>query len=169
MKTGIYILLGLALTAGAAGNAFAKDDFRSILAMPKAPPGVVFEIVSGQEAALNWAIPEVKRQIEKLRARFPGLDVVVVSHGSEQFALTSKNHDRFRELHAGVQQLKQDKGVNVHVCGTHASWRNIEHEDFPDYVRVADAGPTTISKYREIGYVHLNVIKRDSISWGETE
>ena len=155
-------MFGLALIAGV-GNAWARDSLKVLLSHPKPPEGVVFEIVSGQESALTWALPEANRQIKLLRSKFPKLDVVVVTHGSEQFALTQDNRERFRELHASVQQLQREQGVPVHVCGTHASWRDLSPEDFPNYVNVSDSGPSAIAKYRELGYALLVISHRSAL------
>ena len=153
-------ILAAAVLAGASTSLAAQNEIARILSLPKAPQGVVFEIVSGQEGALTWAIPEVRRHAERLRARFPGLSITVVSHGSEQFALSRGNQARYRALHNDVRQIKQE-GIDVQVCGTHASWRQLDPEDFPDYVGVAAAAPATINDYREIGY-QLVVLRRPS-------
>ncbi len=151
-------ILLAALLAGANISLAAQNEIERILSLPKAPQGVVFEVVSSQDEALTWAIPEVRRQAERLRARFPGLSIAVVSHGNEQFALSRKNQARYQAVHNSVRQIKQD-GIDVQVCGTHASWRSLEPEDFPDYIGVVAAAPVTIKNYREIGY-HLVVLRR---------
>lgn len=151
------ILLAVVL-ASAQFSIAAQNEIERILSLPKAPSGVVFEIVSGQEEALTWAIPEVQRHAERLRVRFPGLSIAVVTHGNEQFALSRKNHERYQAVHNSVRQIKQD-GIDVQVCGTHASWRKLEPEDFPDYVGVVAAAPVAINNYREIGY-QLVVLRR---------
>ncbi len=153
----LRIFLVLTLAAAAGHSLAGQNEIEKILALAKAPPGVVFEVVSGKDA-LTWAIPEVKRQSERLRARFPGLSIALVSHGSEQFALTKANRERYAAVHNGVREIRQS-GIDVQVCGTHASWRNLDREDFPDYVDVVAAGPVTISNYREIGY-HLVVLRQ---------
>lgn len=145
------LFLTLALTTVAASGQAAQNEIDRILALPKAPEGVVFEIVSGQGDALVWAIPQVQQFATHLRARFPGLSIAVVSHGSEQFALTEANRARYPGVHKGVRQIRQ-QGINVQVCGTHAGWRQLGPEDFPDYVGVVSAAPSAIEKYREFGY-----------------
>jgi len=153
----IQIFLAAVLASANIGSA-SQNGIEGILALPKAPQGVVFEIAGGQDGALAWAIPEVRRQTERLRARFPGLSVAVVSHGSEQFALSRKNQERYQAVHNSVRQIRQE-GIDVQVCGTHAGWRNLDPEDFPDYVSVVAAAPVTIKNYREIGY-RLIVLRR---------
>jgi len=144
-------LLLMVVLASANASIAAQNEIERILSLSKAPAGVVFEIASGQESGLTWALPDIKHQSTRLRARFPRLSIVVVSHGKEQFALSQDNERRFRTVHDAVRQIKQD-GIEVQVCGTHASWRGLDREDFPDYVGVVAAAPVTIENYREIGY-----------------
>jgi len=151
-------ILLAAVLASAGVSVAAQNEIESILSLPRAPQGVVFEIVSGQDEALTWAIPEVRRQSERLRARFPGLSIAVVSHGNEQFALSRKNQEHYQAVHNSVREIKQD-GIDVQVCGTHAGWRNLDPEDFPEYVSVVAAAPVAIKNYREIGY-QLVILRR---------
>jgi intracellular sulfur oxidation DsrE/DsrF family protein len=130
-----------------------------LLGTDQRPVGVVFEVVQGQGDALDWAIPLIAEQVGRLRDRFPGLPVAVVSHGYEQFALHRQAAASRAGLHRQVQNLVNDD-VPLHVCGTHASWYDVTGEDFPDYVDVAPSGPAQIDAYRELGYV-LVVVTRD--------
>ncbi|UCE88623.1 MAG: DsrE family protein [Pseudomonadota bacterium] len=123
-----------------------------LLERSEAPPGVVFEIVSGDDDALHWAIPAVQDYIRQLRARFPGLSMAVVTHGREQFGLEKNHQQDNAKVHKATRSLVQDQDVPVHVCGTHASWRGVSEEDFPDYVDVVPQGPTQIQLYEELGY-----------------
>lgn len=124
-----------------------------VIAMETAPPGVVFEVVSWQDDALTGIVPEISRYAERLRARFPGLPVAVVSHGSEQFSLMTNEQERYSELHAQVRSLTGEQSVDVNVCGNHASWRGKGAGDFPDYVEVASSAASKMSEYRALGYV----------------
>jgi intracellular sulfur oxidation DsrE/DsrF family protein len=87
--------------------------------------------------------------VTQLRKKFPELPVAIVTHGKEQFALTTKNADS--KTHSLVKDLVSDQ-IEVHVCGTHASWYNVMPEDFPDYVNVSATGPAQINDYEELGY-----------------
>ena len=122
------------------------------------PFGVVFEIVQGDDDALQWAIPAVNQYLKKLRQRFPDINLAVVSHGSEQFGLMKSEQKNQAKVHQLVQSLVSSE-VPVHVCGTHASWYGKDAEDFPDYVDVTPAGPTEIRNYKEMGY-ELVIIER---------
>ena len=146
-------LLGLVSVA----QAGASDEVERLLKADEAPPGVVFEIVTGDRHALDRAIPKVRGHVERLRGRFPGLAIAVVSHGKEEFALTRDNRAANEAVHQGVQSLVEDEDVPVHVCGTFASWYNVPAEAFPDYVDVAPAGPARIERYQDQGYLLITL------------
>ncbi len=129
-----------------------STDIDTIIAQKQAPPGVVFEIVSDESGLLSTLLPTVKNDIEKLRKRFPKLPVAIVTHGTEQFALTIKNKTKESKAHALVEKLVNSSDVDVHVCGTHAEWYGLTPEDFPDYVDVTAAGPAQINDYEAMGY-----------------
>ncbi|HSO07017.1 MAG TPA: DsrE family protein [Pelomicrobium sp.] len=150
--------LALALMTGAAAAA-SDAEISRLLAADKAPPGVVFEIVSGDARALEWAVPKVSGYAEKLRSRFPGLPIAVVTHGNEQFALQSDSAASFADLHRQVQGLSTKDNVPVHICGTYADRRGVAPEAFPKYVDVAPSGPSQIRGYRELGYVLVKVTR----------
>jgi intracellular sulfur oxidation DsrE/DsrF family protein len=148
--------LALGLIAGAAG-ASSDTEVGALLAGGKPPPGVVFEIVSGDPRALEWAVPKVAGYTEKLRARFPELPIAVVTHGNEQFALKLDAESRFVGLHEQVRQLSTRENVPVHICATYAGMKGVAPEAFPKYVDVAPSGPSQIRSYRDLGYVLVRV------------
>lgn len=129
-----------------------------ILALSAAPPGVVIEIVTPEEEGLRWALPLAQLAVTRLREKFKDLPIAVVTHGTEQFALTQKQQSSHKAEHQIVQSLMSDSQVAVHVCGTHAEWKGVHPEDFPAYVDVAAAGPAQINDYKALGYLPL-VIK----------
>ena len=142
---------GFAVWMALTGNALAGESVESVLARSEAPFGVVFEIVEGDEDALERILPAARRAIERIRARFPDTEFAVVSHGREEFALQSQYRDEYDEVHRTVQSLVADD-VPVHVCETHAGWYGVTAEDFPEYVDVAPTGPGQIRVYRDMGY-----------------
>ncbi len=129
-----------------------REDVARLLENPDAPPGVVFELISGDLYFLAQSMPKIRELSKRLRERFPGLDIAVVSHGVEEFSLTRARQREFPELHDAVRSLSRDQNIPVHVCGTHASWRNVTAEAFPEYVDVAPVGPAQIRAYQELGY-----------------
>lgn len=142
-------------------SVFAKNvsSLADILKQKKMPAGVVIEIVTDDEANLEWALPRARQYIKKLRNRFPQLPVAIVSHGAEQFALTNEEKEDNKEIHSLVQSLVKDD-VPVHVCETYAGWRGMNADDFPGYVNVAAAGPAQVNDYISLGY-QLIIISDD--------
>ena len=129
------------------------DEIDDILAGETAPPGIVFEIVSGDHELLRELLPAIQNNIQRLHKRFPGLDIAIVTHGEEQFALTTNNRKNDPELHSIAETLVDDQQVSLHVCGTYAAWNGISPEEFPEFVNVAAAGPAQINDYRALGYI----------------
>ena len=127
-------------------------DFDTILAEKEAPAGVVIEIVSDEDGLLSDLLPVIKQEIKRLRQRFPELPIAIVSHGSEQFDLTTKNQEQESTAHQLTRELVTTEEVDVHVCGTHAGWYGVTPEDFPEYVDVTTAGPAQINDYESMGY-----------------
>jgi len=130
----------------------AELTIDDILKGQQPPAGVVFEIVSGQQKLLDVLLPRLKHDITRLRKRFPDLSIAIVTHGLEQFALTSKNSKSSVRAHSIVKQLVNEDEIKVHICETFASWQGVSAEDFPDYVDVAPAGPAQINNYLELDY-----------------
>lgn len=139
---------------------FASDpneQVEEILKLKNPPSGIVFEIVTGESNSLEWALPETKSYIKELRARFPKLEIAIVTHGNEQFALKSNNNKKYKKVHSLTQQLVQKDNIPLHVCGTYAGWKGVSEEEFPDYVDVAAAGPATINDYISLGYILIKI------------
>ena len=144
-------------------SAFAEHPLiTKLLAQDKAPPGVVFEIVTGDAQALRWAIPEVSNYAKRLRERFPKLEIAVVTHGQEMFALQTDKRSATPKVHAEIEQLVKEQQIPVHVCETYAGWRGVGAEAFPDYINVAATGPAQIKNYMALDYV---LIKISSAIW----
>ena len=133
------------------------QEIEQVLQLKQAPEGIVFEIVTGAANSLEWALPEVQSHIKRLRARFPKIEIAVVTHGNEQFALTTKNNKKYKKIHSLTQQLVQKDNIPLHVCGTYAGWKGMSEEDFPNYVDVAAAGPATINDYISLGYTLIKI------------
>jgi intracellular sulfur oxidation DsrE/DsrF family protein len=132
-----------------------NGSLNQLLNQNEAPEGVVFEIVTGDDDALEWAIPRTRQYIQQLRAKFPELPIAVVTHGQEMFTLQRRDEYGSPEVHKQVKSLVEQQDVVLHVCGTYAGWRGLAEEDFPAYVDVAAAGPAQINDYVAIGYVKI--------------
>ncbi len=147
----LFGLLGVSNTV-----AGYKQTVEQILAGNEAPVGIVIEVVSGDENFLNQALPEVSRLSKQLRTRFPGLDVVLVSHGLEMFALTTSSLEQKPKTKKQIKSLLADD-MTVHVCGTFASWQGVEESEFPDSINVSPAAPAQINDYVSLGYTQIKI------------
>jgi hypothetical protein len=151
----ILIVISLAFNHVASAS---NDELERIFASENTPAGVVFEIVDWDDEYLKRAIPWVNQQIVSLRTRFPQLDIAVVSHGSEQFALLKDADAAYPEIHANVQRLISDHDIKLELCLGHANMRGFNQEDFPDYVDIEVSGPSQIAAYESLGYDKVVVI-----------
>ena len=152
MRAGLVALLVLSGTAVA-----APPTLDALLKRQVAPPGVVFEIVDRDPGALDVALPWVKQAAQRLKARFPGLPMALVTHGQEMFALQTGKRADNHAAHKIVESLSRDDGISVHVCEIYAGRRGLAVEDFPAYVDVAPEGPAQIRNYEALDYVRLVV------------
>jgi intracellular sulfur oxidation DsrE/DsrF family protein len=146
------MLCGVAVAA-------VENEVDAILQRSEPPPGVVFEIEQAEENALDWAMPKVNRSVEKLRERFPRLDIAVVSHGQEMLALQSNRREHDQKAHDLAQRLTKQQGVPVYVCETFAAAKQLTAEAFPEYVKTASSGQARIDDYVALGYVLVKVTK----------
>jgi len=122
-----------------------------ILAMETPPAGIVFDIEAWDERALDEHFPWLMQQIPRIHQRFPDLPVAIVTHGREQFQLTTDATAHSGDVQAMVADFQQ-LGAGVYVCKTHASWREVPPEAFIDSVIVAESGPATVNDYIALGY-----------------
>ena len=134
---------------------FATDkiDIERILNMTDTPDGVVFELIGSENSKyLPNALKKVETYKLQLQKKFPDIEIAVVSHGSEQFELTKTNASKENESHDLVKRITLDN-IPVHICETHANWRGVDAEDFPDYITISAQGPIQIKQYQELGYL----------------
>jgi len=71
------------------------EDFRNaalqqLLLAPQAPDGVVFEIMAWEDGTWDWTAPRLRRYVDQLREKYPGLDIVLISQGAELFDLARR-------------------------------------------------------------------------------
>ncbi|MCG7874689.1 MAG: DsrE family protein [Candidatus Thiodiazotropha lotti] len=131
----------------------ADAEIERLLQAKEEPAGVVFEILEDDDDALGWALPKIAKLSARLRERFPDLAIAVVTHGREQFALLADESDGLlAPIHEDARQLRADE-IDLHVCGTHASWDGYTPEDFPDYIDVSPSAPAQIRDYQNLGFV----------------
>lgn len=145
----LLLATGLASQAGLASDRYTVAD---ILTMDEAPTGVVFEVVSGRDDYLQTALENFNTYQQQLKERFPEIELAIVSHGLEQFALTTTNQPTYDSIHGLVKRITASD-VPVTVCGNHARMRGVAATEFPDYVEVAARGPAAVAAYQDQGYL----------------
>jgi len=125
---GLYALPALAQTV---------DD---VLSRETPPPGIVFEFSGNEEAALETALPRLWGDVARIRERFPGVPVEVVSHGLELLSLSRENAFFYPAAHEAARAL-HTAGITLTVCGAYADDFDLGREDFPAYVDVVPSAP----------------------------
>ncbi|RKZ35649.1 MAG: hypothetical protein DRQ37_05955 [Gammaproteobacteria bacterium] len=158
MRTAIHLgFFALLLSASPLASSDESREIDRLLSLQEPPSGVVFEVVTADDDALENALPRIKKHALRLRQRFPELSIAVVTHGLEQFSLMSSEITEYPDLHALAKELTNTADIPVQVCGTHASWQGQTPEDFPDYIEVVAAAPAQINDYRQLGYIVIDV------------
>lgn len=127
-------------------------DVQKLLDSQNPPDGVVFDIETLDKNALQDLAGYVKNQIELLKQKYPEVDIAIVSHGTEEYALQTRQQDSQASLHNTFNRLVSDQGVSIHVCGAVAGLNNLSQDDFPDYVTYSDSGMAQINDYKALGY-----------------
>ncbi len=151
---GLLLLTVLTLNSLQAQALYQHADVDALLSADEAPAGVVFEILSGQQNAWQWAAPMLKQFQQQLKHKFAQIDIVVVSHGNEQFQLTRENAVNNPQAIDTLQSLSA-QGTNIHVCGVHSGWRDVSEDSYLDFVDVSASGPAQINDYVNLGYKRI--------------
>lgn len=147
---GVLILFSPSLLA----SEWTHPTVDRLLQTGQNPDGVVFELISWDDKTWQWAAPMITSLRTQLRSKYPDIDVAVVSHGGEQFQLTRERQQEQPGAIAQLAELTED-GVNLHVCGTHSSWKDVPDSAYLDMVDVSPSGPAQINDYIKLGYEHI--------------
>lgn len=137
---------------------YSHPHIQRLLVADEPPNGVVFELVHWDDDTWRWAAPMIADLKMQLQAKFPDIDVAIVSHGGEQFQLTRDRIGDQPGVLAQLQSLTGD-GVNLHVCGTHSQWNDVPVSDYIDIVDVSPSGPAQVNDYVALGYRRI-VLRR---------
>lgn len=145
------ILLLVLWTPSIMASQYTNKQVDALIASGHEPDGVVFELMAWGSDTWNWAAPMLNDLRNQLKARYPDIDIAVVSHGSEQFQLTKQAAAEQPQAVQTLTELTGD-GVSLHVCGTHSEWNNISEDSYLDIVDVSPSGPAQINDYVKLGY-----------------
>jgi intracellular sulfur oxidation DsrE/DsrF family protein len=154
----IYLLFILCLSSLNLSATHHYPSVEKILASDNEPDGIVFEVLSWDENTWTWAAPLLHEYRKRLLAKFPDIDIAVVSHGGEQFQLTREEAPNQPKAIETLQTLS-DEGVSLHVCGTHSSWQDVSEDSYIDIVNVSPSGPAQINDYIKLGYTKIVLSK----------
>lgn len=124
----------------------------ALLQAEETPDGIVFDIETLDAKALDDLAGYVSFQVKRLKQTFPDVDIAIVSHGVEEFALQKQSQQQYSKLHSNFSKLVDSEGVSVHVCGAVAGLGKLVKEDFPEFVSFSDSGMAQLNDYKDIGY-----------------
>lgn len=116
------------------------------------PEGIVFLVMEHDEEALYWVLPRVIRYTQQLHERWGDLPIAVLSHGDEMFALVEEFKSLNEKLHQSIIELSNNYDVVFQVCGSYASFSDVDSSEFPDYIDVVPSAPAEITNYRQMEY-----------------
>jgi len=120
------------------------------------PAGVVFHIMEDDEDALEILLPRLIFYTEKIRSKFPGLSIAVVSHGDEIYSLMLSNKSAI-EIQDSVQKFIITYDISFHLCGAFIKMNTLDESDFSTYFDIVPFGPAQIRGYIDIGYRAIGV------------
>jgi intracellular sulfur oxidation DsrE/DsrF family protein len=127
------------------------------------PVGVVFELVESDKSSWEWAAPMIQDLRMQLKEKYPEIEIAIVSHGREQFQLIKKRAESQKQAISILEDLVRKDNVNLHVCGTHSSWFDINPNSYLDIVDVTVSGPAKINDYINLGYQPIKLYKPSQV------
>jgi len=154
-----FLLFPTIVQSDAVTQKSIHPDLEILLQAGETPEGVVFEIETLDENALNELTSYVVKQVSLVKDKYPDVDVAIVSHGTEEYALQRTSKNEYAPIHDMFNQLVSSQNVSVHVCGAVAGLKGLTQEDFPDFVSYSDSGMAQINDYKALGY-NVIVIKQ---------
>lgn len=155
----LFSMFLLAYTGIAYSSEQTHPDVERLINSGQEPEGIVFEIETLDANALVEQVSYIKSLVEKVKKRYPEVDVAVVSHGTEEYALQKSESNKNAELHNVFNQMVNQSDVSVHVCGAIAGLNKLSQEDFPEFVSYSESGLAQINDYKALDY-EIIVIKQ---------
>lgn len=159
INNGIKALILSILLSGHAFSDYTHPSVKRLIQSNSAPTGVVFELIESDKRTWQWAAPLIKSLRTQLKEKYPDIEIAVVSHGREQFQLTQKRAKYQKQAISILEDLVTQEEVDLHVCGTHSSWYDIDPSSYLDFVDIAVSGPAKINDYINLGYQPIQLYK----------
>ena len=121
------------------------------------PEGIVFLVMEHDEEALYWVLPRVTRYAQQLREKWSDLPIIILSHGDEMLSLVDEFKSLNEELHLSIKALARDYDVTFQVCGSYASFSDVDESEFPAHIDVVPSAPAEITNYRQMEYQFISL------------
>ncbi len=107
--------------------------------------GIILDIESNDPDFWTKKYFYVENQVTALKEKFPGSDVVILSHGRELKQLTEN-----AKLKEKVKNLL--KSVSLNVCSVSSDWQGIDEFQYQENVETVVSAPAERKNYIELGY-----------------
>ena len=144
-------------------NAYTTQNLNMLLNRIQPDDGVIIEIMTW---STNWndLIDLVNPIVDQIKQISESIDIVIVSHGGEQFKLTKKNLSA-ESLKANkglspitrLESLSKSNKITISVCGAYSGMQSFDNDRFAPFINVADSGPALINDYLNLDYHHLTI------------
>ena len=128
------------------------------------PDGVVFEIITWEDNSWDWAAPMLQTATRQLRDRYPGIEIVLISHGNELFDLALKNNHPPKPAMQTLQGLSEEQ-VDFYVSGDYAKYKHLGMKDFLPFVDVSPSGTAQLQDFINLGFSHIVLEQSNAIDW----
>ncbi len=138
-------------------NPFPEQSEINMIISGEEPGGIVFLVMEYDEEALYWVLPRVTRYAQQLRDKWNDLPISILSHGDEMFSLLEEFKSLNKKLHQSIKELAKNYDVVFQVCGSYASFSDIDASEFPDYIDVVPSAPAEITNYRQMEYKFITM------------
>jgi intracellular sulfur oxidation DsrE/DsrF family protein len=76
-------------------------------------------------------------------------------------SLTKENMTNYPDVHQIIQRMVKKYQVEFQVCGSFASYNDIDASQFPDYIQVIPSAPAAFRDHRELGFDLIEI----ELSW----
>ena len=129
-------------------------EVKALIAANVEPDGVVFELMTWEDDSWDWAAPMLQNATRQLREKYPGIDIALISHGNELFDLALQENNQSQPSIQTLQNLSNEE-VDIHICGTFASYKHLGTKDFLPFVDVSPSGPAQLNDYIRLGFTHI--------------
>jgi intracellular sulfur oxidation DsrE/DsrF family protein len=108
-----------------------------------------------------WVAPRLEYYVSLLRGKYPGIPLIVISHGDEMRSLTKGNKLNYPDVHQTIQRMVKKYHVDFQVCASFAAYSGIDASEFPDYIQVIPSAPAAFTDHRELGFDLVEI----ELSW----